>query len=90
MPEVLLGKQNLHNSIVKERVREYYNAAAVATAAGEEKKKRREEKRSKLVAYYCLLPLLEFHRRRCLCSSFLPWLVNSKVLISAASFVNFS
>jgi hypothetical protein len=81
MPEVLLGKKILLHSIVKERVRDYYNAAAAAaaaTAAGEEKKKRREEKRSKLVAYFCLLPLLEFHRRKCLCSSFLPWLVNSK------------
>ncbi len=44
MPEVLLGKKNLHHSSVKERVRDYYNAAAAATAAGEEKKKRREEK----------------------------------------------
>jgi hypothetical protein len=47
MPEVLLGKRKIHHSIVKERVRDYYNAAAAATAtaAGEEKKKRREEKR---------------------------------------------
>lgn len=56
----------------------------------QEKIKRREEKRSKSVAYFYLLPLLEFYRRRCLCSSFLPWLVDSKVRISAATFVNFS
>jgi hypothetical protein len=47
MPEVLLEKKNsIHHSIVKEWVRDYYNAAAAATAAGEEKKKRREEEQA--------------------------------------------
>ncbi len=90
MPEVLLEKKkNLFTTVLWKNESEII-ITPQQQQQQQEKRKRREEKRSKPVAYFCLLPLLEFYRRRCLCSSFLPWLVDSKVRISAASFVNFS